>query len=65
MTHAIDIEQPASAVSAVSPLLWYRWRCCCGQVGAWRKASKPGGAVRAARSARDGGRKHVAVMERG
>ena len=63
--HAVEIEQPASAASTVSPLLWYRWRCSCGQVGPWRTASKASGAVRAARSARTGGRQHVAAMERG
>jgi len=63
--HAVEIEQPLSAVSTVPCLLWYRWRCTCGEVGRWRKTSRSAGAARAARSARDGGRQHVAAMERG
>jgi hypothetical protein len=61
--HAVEIEiqagmdpGPLGAPSVLS----YRWRCCCGRVGPWHA-----GEARAARGARDGGRQHVAAMERG
>jgi hypothetical protein len=64
VTHAVDLEiqagvdpGPAGAPST----LFYRWSCCCGKAGPWHT----GEARAAARSARDGGRKHVAAMERG
>jgi hypothetical protein len=55
----------AADVQAHELSLWYRWRCSCGEVGPWRVASKLGGAVKAVRSARRGGQRHVAAMERG
>lgn len=49
--HSIVIEtRPDSA------MFGYRWRCSCGDFGSW---------VLRARSARTGGQRHVAAMERG
>jgi hypothetical protein len=62
--HAVAIEVLAGVdpgPASARPTLSYRWRCTCDQAGPWH-VGEPG---RAARSARDGGRKHVAAMERG
>lgn len=61
--HAVEIEIQAGVdpgPAGVPSMLSCRWRCCCGRGGPWHA-----GEARAARSARDGGRKHVAAMERG
>lgn len=40
----------------------YRWKCACGEVGNWHIKPTP---AKAARRARNGGARHVAMAERG
>lgn len=57
MSIVIDIKPTGSA---------YRWRCSCGKQGEWRYGGNRGSIDSAAvRSARNGGARHVAAMERG
>lgn len=52
--HVITID--TREADADSPHPMYRWRCSCSCVGEWKLV---------ARSARIGGQRHVAAMERG
>ena len=63
MAHAITIDTDrAQAVDNFGEAYdvagtRYRWRCSCGRVGGWTLSR--------VRSARNGGARHVAAMERG
>lgn len=47
-------------------VLRYCWSCSCGSVGPWKQGGRRRGQhAKAARSARVGGQRHVAAMERG
>ena len=61
MTHAITVETLSPDVARTVAYLGgatlgnYRWRCSCGKTGLWQSR---------AWSARTGGQRHVAMMER-
>lgn len=57
-SHVVEVESWLSGQSSVEIVCRYRWRCACGDTGDWHAGPM------AARSARDGGGKHVAAMER-
>jgi hypothetical protein len=69
VTHRIDIKtQIALDPTTNEPvgISRYQWRCACGQSGKWHQGSTESGThAKAARSARNGGQRHVAAMERG
>lgn len=67
--HTFEIKTQ-SAIDAVTGeaagVFRYRWSCSCGEVGPWRPGGKRSGQhAKAVRSARVGGERHVAAMERG
>lgn len=68
-THKIDIKtQIATDGVTTEPvgIFRYQWRCSCGKSGPWCEGSSESGTHAAAgRRARNGGRQHVAAMERG
>lgn len=66
--HKTEIQTQASADDRGEPtgVFRYRWRCSCGRVGPWRVGGEVSGQhAKASRSARTGGERHVAAMERG
>lgn len=63
--HAIAIHTQVATDAEPTGAVRYRWRCACGRDGAWRTARHGGSPAIAARSARTGGARHVAAMERG
>jgi hypothetical protein len=59
--HAVEIDTKQVDRSCAAHGLSYRWRCSCGRIGPWwltKVTAKP------ERSARNGGARHVAAMER-
>jgi hypothetical protein len=58
-SHIADIDvkhvRMSYAGTSIMSHCEYRWLCSCGEVGGW---------VRDARSARNGGARHVAAMEK-
>lgn len=63
VAHAIAIHTQVAADATGA--MRYRWRCSCGRDGSWRTARHGGSPAIAARSARNGGARHVAAMGRG
>lgn len=67
-SRATDIQTQAQTDEAGNPtgMFRYRWRCAAGcKPGPWREGSDDSGHhAEAARSARNGGARHVAAMER-
>lgn len=66
--HAVDVQTQAQTDEAGNPtgMFRYRWRCSCDRVGPWRTGTDDSGHhAAAAQSARNGGARHVAAMERG
>lgn len=66
--HKVDVQTQAQTDDDGNPtgMFRYRWRCACHRVGPWRTgADDSGHHAKAARSARSGGARHVAAMERG
>lgn len=68
--HRFDTETQLQADAATGDptgVFRYRWKCTCGRVGPWKSggAKRSGQHAKAARSARVGGERHVAAMERG
>lgn len=56
--HAVTVDTetvPVMVYSVNTSGYRYRWRCTCGSVGEWKLK---------AHSARNGGARHVAMMER-
>ena len=62
--HAVDLQTQLQADAQGEPtgVFRYRWRCSCGDVGPWQQQRR---AAIAARRARSGGVRHVAIAERG
>jgi hypothetical protein len=58
--HAISID---TEVHMLHSLFRYRWECSCGDRGPWKDSGTKGHA-KAVRSARNGGQRHVAAMEK-
>lgn len=64
MPHAVDIQTQVGVddQGVATAQVRYRWRCSCGDVGNWHERPGPS---KAARRARNGGARHVAMLERG
>jgi hypothetical protein len=60
VAHTISID---TEVHLLHGQFRYRWECSCGDRGPWKTARNKGHA-KAARSARNGGARHVAAMEK-
>lgn len=60
--HVTDIQTETGFKGSLRGELRYRWRCSCGRTGPWRQRPT---AANAARRARTGGVRHVALAERG
>lgn len=69
IAHVFEIKTEVQADAKTGEptgALRYRWACSCGGSGPWRTGGRGiGRHGRAARSARRGGERHVAAMERG
>lgn len=68
MAHLVEIQTQAQQDDAGNPtgMFRYRWRCSCGAPpGPWCEGSDDSGHhAESARRARNGGRRHVAAMDR-
>jgi hypothetical protein len=66
--HVVEIHTQLQSDEEGNPTgcFRYRWRCSCGKHGPWRTGTTDSGHhAAAASSARTGGTRHVAAMERG
>lgn len=66
--HVVDLHTQAQTDEDGNPTGCFRycWRCSCGFSGPWHTGTDDSGHhEKAARSARTGGQRHVAAMERG